>query len=311
MRRQMVVLVPRAKTSPGTTNSLPFSGVRRSIQFGDKSNQLFHQSIHFSHDRGTSPHAAIDDGSPFLASDTMFETRYGRPTTLTSKRLAAPTVAETSELLATSTSQFGIEQYSFLFAPYAPAGAYEEMVHFLPYALDFLRLRPTEGFQIVDGVIWFISEYRLRLATDDLLEAVQQAIRVTFSDWTQDFKVVHLDGTQMSERGSSHAYGNYVWNSDAAIRLLEALAEYNVHLDLCEEMILSLVEHPSDWRQSAWLLEIVRQIREHQCTIDSDRVNALAHDTSLLSHHYRIVKSHDNGIDESYWHDLSVAIGLH
>ena len=135
---------------------------------------------------------------------------------------------------------------------------YEDRIYFLPWAFEYLRDNPRDGFEYLSQIIWFVSEKEPRLTGDGLTPWCRKAIKTCFEEWTSFFTVVHYDTAACLAKQWVIDHDDIVENSQVAADLLRDLLRFRTHGDLAVELSSSLVASGQADTQAAWFLELAR-----------------------------------------------------
>src|SRR5579862_751429 len=194
--------------------------------------------------------SAPDMGLPFRAP-------YNRPTRLSDPyRHFSP--HRLKSILQTSDETLSWSDFREIFHFGTPAGTYEEIVYFLPFALRFMRLSPRDALEFMSGMCCVIADNVQRLDADSLLRPTIEAVADSFRAWTKAFVVIHYDAEACRTKGWTIDHQDIVVNSQEVSELLADLWRYPALHDLGDRLIADLAHQHDDHWKSAWFLEYAR-----------------------------------------------------
>lgn len=121
-----------------------------------------------------------------------FQVPYPRPTNLSDPYYDFDG-CDLKALAARPIDEMKWDDYQYLFGPHLPAGTYEEVMFFLPYAFDFLKINHNDSLDVTYAVFGFCSINKDKLQRDGLLEIVQAKILDCLQVWSQEFNITHYD----------------------------------------------------------------------------------------------------------------------
>jgi len=150
-------------------------------------------------------------------------------------------------ILAKQDSQLEWSDFTNIFHWENPIGTYEEIVYFLPIALEYLLVKPQEGLECDGEVVYFVSHNKDRLQKEGLLEPARRKLQECLLGPTASFRVGDYDSVE---------------GSNIFFSLVQALVQYESHADLAIEALESLAQQKDDPVKSAWFLEFARSFTE-------------------------------------------------
>jgi len=245
---------------------------------------------------------------------TPFKTKQTRPTSLLNQGCCFSD-DEVSEILALRDQDLTFSEYRTLFDLSRCVGTYDQLVYFLPLALQYIKENPGDGFECLSQVIHFVSAEVGLLKRDGLIDPSRREMRLWFEQWTKSFTVQHYDKQACRQKGWVIEYDDIVHNSQLVSELIDDLVRFRTHADLAEEMVQSLARPAQDYTRSAWFLEYARQVRTGYLDLEAQsnlKIHRLIADNQLLQCHYDLILNTVVAQEESptFWSDLRKALNL-
>ena len=243
-----------------------------------------------------------------------FKTKQTRPLSLFNQGCCI-TDRELSDILALGDEDLKFHEFRSLFHIARCVGTYDELVYFLPHALEYIKQNPDDGFECMSHIVHFVSGEVESLGGDGLIEPCRNAIWGWFKQWTTSFSVQHYDEQACKQKGWIIKYDDIVANSQLVCELVDYLLWQRTHADLAKKMIRSLAQQDQDQTQSAWFLEYAHEVRAgyivSQACGDSE-IQRLVTDEQLLQSHYDRIASTVVAREKSptYWPDVCKALSL-
>jgi hypothetical protein len=232
-------------------------------------------------------------------SQINFRTPYPRPS-----RLSNPfkhfSQSELKRILQTANDQLIFSDFRTIFHWSTPAGTYEEVAHFLPCALEYMRCDPNGAREFISGILCFVSGHAVQLGKDSLLSHINEAIRSCFEIWTSQFVVEHFDEKACQQRGWGIKHFDCVRNSEIVRELFESLQKYQIFKNLAAELLESLATAQGKATKSAWFLEYAREAGES------------VFERELLQRHYKSIEMTlvANEPSPTYWETIRKELDL-
>lgn len=217
------------------------------------------------------------------------------------------------DLLSKADSELSWGDFRILLGPHVPAGTYEEVVYFLPLAIDHMRACRRDALDLSSSVVWFTSKYQDYLAHDKASDMVRAELLSLLREWTSRFRVSHFDRSGCLEKGwVKLQYLDLVEDSETVCQMLCDLTEYAAHAVVADRLILELVDFGDDSVKAAWLLELIRAREDVYRPAPSQRLDLASADHALLSSAKKLVQadSEISGHSPTYWPDTYSRIGL-
>ncbi len=228
------------------------------------------------------------------------------------------------DLLKTPDEEMDWNQFREIFQVGLPAGVYEEVVYFLPFALGYALRHPSDALEYLAGVVSWVSENDSALTRDNLREPVRNCFRHLIGGWTETFKVIHFDEQTCRSKGFGVKFYDYVENSDSVVQMIEDLLRFEKQQDLADEFVAGLAGQEDTGLQSAWLLELAHELRQRYVywpgRIQGENVTRLPFPTlDKLILDMDLLQSHLNRIrntlvaeepSPTYWRTLCAEIGI-
>jgi hypothetical protein len=241
----------------------------------------------------------------------QFNSRYSRPRTLSDPHRDYEFQLATDALLLPD-AKLHWHHFQSLLGPYKAAGTYEEVVYFLPLALDHLIEHEAHALDLVTTPIWFASEYDEQLRHDKLRNAVRDRIRDGFSNWTREFNVIHFDEAACQAKGWGLPHCDVVKFSEIICEGTQDLVRFKKHADIALELFQSFANHGGDDVKAAWLLELASAQTAVYSPPDDHHIRDLLNDRKLLVSAAEVVRSNRIGRDPSptYWDDTFAKLDL-
>jgi hypothetical protein len=230
---------------------------------------------------------------------------YSRPNRFTCERYEGLS-AEHKDILSKELSSLSAADFSDIFGNGIAIGSYEEVVYYLPCALELISDNFASGMEFAKGLVRFLSANRNRLEEDRLLSPALFALARSFLAITREFKLTYLSGEQMCHNTTSRPHAYFVANSGAVLEFLRSFvvsSELALFGDVCFE---SFCLSEGKWTSSAWLLEFTLQSRRGFNHPISQRMDGAISDPRLLNLHFAKVRTESPIYDEcgAYWTDL-------
>lgn len=209
-------------------------------------------------------------------------------------------------LLAVPDEKLEWHHYNDLLGPHLPAGTYEEVVYFLPGALETPRQKEEDALDLTSAVVGFISKNSTQLEADGLLQTSREGLVDCLRYWTQVFKIVHFDEEACRKKEWKLSYMDYVQNTEAVCETLTQLDRFEIHGDLADQFLMEIADREAGPTQSAWFLELVRaQTDVYFPPIHRPAFQTLFSDTNLLHEKRDVVEksSLKQADSPTYWRD--------
>jgi hypothetical protein len=157
--------------------------------------------------------------------------------------------------------ELGASEFDTIFAISGCTAKYEEQLFYLPYALEYLIVHPSEGEDYLADLVYFMSVNSNSLRNDGVLEAIHASIAIIFKFWTKAFDVVHFDLAACRAKGYRLDHSDYVENSQEVREMIDCLLRYQPNSQLAENLVSTWMRPNRTDTESAWLLEFAKEER--------------------------------------------------
>lgn len=214
------------------------------------------------------------------------------------------------KLLKKDDSEFGWNDYSWLFGPYLPAGTYEEVMYFLPKAFMYLQQHEEGALDLVTPIFGFCSKNIENLQKDGLEKPIKERIRECLDYWVRDFRIEHFDKKMCVGKGWRLEYFDYVRNRETICEGTTDLARFETLGSLAVEFTRSLAYHNGDVTKASWFIEFSRARFDVYTPPDLPEVQKLLSDENLLNDAYAVVWPEAHEYKLTYWRDTLNKLGL-
>jgi hypothetical protein len=220
----------------------------------------------------------------------MFTTPYSRPQRLSPGDSNRPEdLSRRTAILQKPDTLLNEDDYTDLFWLFSPAGSYEELVYFLPFAIAFMGGAPAHSLQVVSSTVAFIENNIDRLRADMLESACVCSIRDVFQRWTQVFAIDHYEGDQLKKLGYVAPYADHVRNSDEVVKVVTSLATSNALNQVAHGCLDTLNAEPLAPARSAWYLEIAHRLTKVPWRVEEVSIAHRLADRQVARRHLTIV----------------------
>lgn len=197
-----------------------------------------------------------------LLATLPFVTPYDRP-----KSFADPggdwSEEHAARVLDKPDAELGWWEFRAIFQTGLPLASYQQGVYFAPFAFKHLKERRENHIEYVSSLVWFLSEHKAMLDSDQMTADIERAFRACLEYWTAKFTVIHLDWEACKAKGLGDAYLEYVDGADDALQLLDELGRYKSFDYICADFVRSLSIYRGNPTQSAWYLGYCANRRQH------------------------------------------------
>jgi hypothetical protein len=236
----------------------------------------------------------------------MFSLPNERPKSLPVLSALHDVVGDLSSVIDLPDQKLGVQEYCKLFPVGVPEAAFDELIYFLPRACEAIFYNPESALDCIDGLVAFSATCDSRLRRAGLKHVVQRCFVSCLDKWTQAFTVIHYNRAEMQERGSPHAYADYVLNSDVVFNMLSSLVRFGVDRELTEHYILQWSSVGKLGRESSgWFVEASRRYLAEGYESTPAIVSVLM-DQQSRQHHFRRLDEakHDLRVSQTYIRDV-------
>lgn len=214
------------------------------------------------------------------------------------------------KLLKKDDSEFGWNDYSWLFGPHLPAGTYEEVMYFLPRAFAYLKGHEYEALDLVTPIFGFCSKNIEQLREDGLEVLVKEQILECLNYWVRDFRIEHYDKPMCVNKGWRLDYKDLVHNTETICEGTTDLARFETLSSLAIEFTQSLAYHSGDITRASWFIELSRARFDVYTPPNLPEIQKLLTDENLLNEAYAVVWPESNEYKLTYWRDAFSKLGL-
>lgn len=216
-------------------------------------------------------------------------------------------------LVSTPDSEMDWQHYKTLLGPHLPAGTYDEVVYFLPLAINRLWHHEEEALDLCSSIIWFASEYADEMERDGLLTAAREEMLALLQHWTRDFRVQHFDEHACKAKGWRLKHRDLVKMSEVVCQSMEDLDHFQRHADLITTFLHGLAAGIAQPANAGWLVELGRA-RRGDCYAppSTPSVDAVLCNAELLQHamFIAIKDAASRGQSMTYWDDVAMLLHL-
>jgi hypothetical protein len=190
-----------------------------------------------------------------------FNTKYKRP-----KKFSNPyrhfSSKELSNILKKPDEELMWSDFNRIFHYGTPAGAYPEIVYFLPWTLKYLESHPYNLSEFFGGLTCFFANEEKRLRKDNLFLPCMDALSSAFKGWTSTFKVIHYDKEACRKKQWNLEYQDIVEHSEVISEFIDALCREEILLPLAIDRVKFLADESNEPVRSAWFLEYIYMVRK-------------------------------------------------
>lgn len=228
-----------------------------------------------------------------------FSVPYDRPANFTVGMDFDAPGNEIQYILEKADDQLLLEDYLTIFQPRSPGGEYEEVVYFLPLAIQYIECHADVAADLISGVVSFVS-FEARLKEDGLVGPSRDAMLRCFVEWTSAFEIRQADC-----RGRT-CY--YVDRSCAVMELIESLVLFKSHSDLAEQMIADLSDPQGSPVRAAWFVELARKHRGLEFSEITPAIIAILSDDTIIHRNIALI-SELRAIPAGYYANVTMVLG--
>lgn len=157
------------------------------------------------------------------------------------------------------------------FLEYDHIGRYEEVVYFLPLAIEYAIQNREAVIEFESKMIGFVDLHRDRLVSDCLWDLCVHSLAQCLTTWTDTFAVCEW---KEPDRGT---HGWYARDSDVVEQMLFALMHTQWLRQVLVDFLSGLARQSDNATKSAWLLECLAEIKEsiHSGVLTMEEVQSL------------------------------------
>jgi len=222
------------------------------------------------------------------------------------------------ELLLTKDEDFGFVEYSMLFGPNLPAGTYDEVVYFLPAAIEFLKNLGSDCLEVLDAIVGFCSINKALLEDDGYLLLVENKIFQCLTAWVEEFNIIHFDREACKEKGWGLEYLDIIENSEYVIEMISELIKFRAFEDIAYKFVHFLTDNLNNKVMASWFLECSASkfyanipIPLVETVWRNGKIYAFLTDQTLLKKAYSsIFEDAISSTNTTYWRDRLNVLGL-